>query len=197
MGGINSGRRRETNRGAVEEHIRLEIRALRGSGGLTAGACNSVFSQWLWSAGGDERACAFIHVDLTAARRASATIRFRFNGEWWRQVIPLVNRPTRFGGERWFFVCPTGRHCEALFLADGVFASRQAHLLTYRSQSMGELARLRQRKLKLERRLRPEDPRRRPRGQNRLRLAEIHMHASDAYNRAFEREAARWLDSRT
>jgi hypothetical protein len=50
------------------------------------------------------------------------------------QVLDIVeaqpNTPLR-----WYLVCPlSGRHCDALFLRDGVFASAKAQRLIYRSQ---------------------------------------------------------------
>src|SRR5690349_8577798 len=56
-----------------------------------------------------------------------------------RAAIECV--PCPFGGMRCYFLCPLSRvRCEQLFLADGIFASRKAHKLTYASQSEDELS---------------------------------------------------------
>ena len=53
------------------------------------------------------------------------------------QTVRLVSKPMRFGGKRWYFVCPkTKRPCHKLILPPGgkAFASVKAWGLSYRSQ---------------------------------------------------------------
>lgn len=53
------------------------------------------------------------------------------------QTVQLVSRRMRFGGKRWYFVCPqTKRPCSKLMLPPGgkVFASVKGWRLSYRSQ---------------------------------------------------------------
>src|SRR6516225_7103696 len=66
------------------------------------------------------------------------------------QVIWLTHRPTGFNGRRLYFVSETGERAETLFLVDGRFRTRREAGLTYRSQSMGELDRVLERRRKLE-----------------------------------------------
>jgi hypothetical protein len=55
-------------------------------------------------------------------------------------TIGLAATPCRFGGGRWWFICPrTGRNVAKLFLPNGAhrFASREAYRLAYASQGRG------------------------------------------------------------
>ena len=93
------------------------------------------------------------------------------------QVIRLTHRPAGFNGRRWYFVSEKGERAETLFLVDGRFRTRTEARLTYRSQSMGELDRVLERRQKLEARLkgtRAQGPARgRRRKQAEQKLAEI------------------------
>ena len=78
--------------------------------------------------------------------------------------------PAPYGGDHGGHValCPlTGVRCEQLFLADGIFASRKAHKLTYASQSEDELSRARRKARKLHRPVEGDFRYARPRGRNR------------------------------
>lgn len=87
------------------------------------------------------------------------------------QLIEIVSRPCRYGGERFYFVCPvSGRRCEVLALVNGVFACRQAHKLNYRIQCEGVFERTAGTRLKLRGRLEPGAGRPRLRGANRRRI---------------------------
>jgi hypothetical protein len=57
-------------------------------------------------------------------------------------------------------VSESGKRAETLFLVDGRFRTRREAGLTYRSQSMGELDQLLERKRKIEARLRYFDTQR-------------------------------------
>lgn len=60
------------------------------------------------------------------------------------QTVRLVSKPMRFGGKRWYFVCPsTKRLCCKLILPPGGrrFASIKAWGLAYRSQNIDAVAR--------------------------------------------------------
>jgi hypothetical protein len=73
----------------------------------------------------------------------------------------------------------------------GTFASREAHRVTYQSQSNDRLSRLRERSWKLEKRLWPEDGRRRPRGRNRERLLDAWERADSGFDSLFAVEIMR------
>jgi len=72
---------------------------------------------------------------LTGENDANLSIEFRLNGE--PELIWLEKRPCRFGGGRWFAVCPhSGRTAAKLYLPSGGrrFLSRHAYRMGYRSQ---------------------------------------------------------------
>lgn len=61
-----------------------------------------------------------------------------------KQTVRLASKKMRFGGKRWYFVCPaTGRSCYKLILPPGgkAFASIKAWGLAYRSQNIDAIAR--------------------------------------------------------
>ena len=56
--------------------------------------------------------------------------------------IPLTSTPCRYGGKRWWFICPmsrNGRYCgrrvATLYLGDELFACRHCYDLTYASRN--------------------------------------------------------------
>ena len=73
-----------------------------------------------------------------------------------RQRVDLVSTPCRFGGRRWWWLCPaTGRRCAKLYLPNGArrFLSRPAHGLAYASQSEDAIARAHRRAAQVHMRL--------------------------------------------
>ena len=185
MGGYNSGRHRERNRGAVNSAIRLNIRALRRQGFLRPGEVTSGLWGWTRTATGEETASVSFTVDLTADS-GTLLLRFILNGEPTTQEIEIVGSPMRYGGQRYYFRCPSqGRQCEILPMIDGVFASRQAHRLTFQSQSSTEIDRMQARARMLKERLWPENGSRRPRGKNRERLLDAWEKAETAFEDIF------------
>lgn len=194
MGGYSSGRYRERNRGTVNAAIRLDIRAMRRQGFLQPGAVTSGAQRWTWEATGEETGSVSVSVNLTDPEAGLALVRFTLNGDPRSQEIRIESRPMRYGGRRFYFVCPrTLRRCEVLPMVGGVFASRQAHRLTYHSQSLTALDRLRDRSWKLEKRLWPDKGSRRPRprGKNRQRLLAAWERADMAFEDMFAAEATR------
>lgn len=194
MGGISSGRYRERNRGTVDACIRLDVRALRRQGFLRPGAVVSGAQRWTWVATGEERGSVGLTVNLADPERGFVVVRFNLNGEPRVQEIDLVAQPMRYGGHRYYFRCPRhGRLCEVLPMVGGVFASRQAHRLSYQSQSLDQLGRLRERARSLERRLWPEkgSGKRRPRGRNRERLLDAWERAEAGFEDMFAVETLR------
>jgi len=162
MGGINSGRRRTVSRGAVEQYPALDLRILRRAGLIRPGECT--YDTLTWRNQAPEALSIRIFVDLSDDLHAS----IRLRGDAVTQDIALTAVASGFGGVRHHMVCPiAARRCEVLYLVDGIFASRQAHRLTYRSQSEDELGRARRKANKLYRRLEGDLRYRRPRGPNR------------------------------
>ncbi len=186
MGGSSSGRYRERNRGTVEAAIRLDLRVMRRQGFLVPGAVTSGVQRWHWVATGQETGSVNVSVDLSDPVSGLVTVRFNLNGEPKVQTIDLTSVPMRFGGRRYYFICPqSGTRCEVLPIAGGVFASRQALRLTYQSQSSDRVDRLRDRARKLEKRLWPDKGKPKPRGRNRQRLIEAWVRADTAFEDMF------------
>ena len=168
MGGQHSGRLRTRSRGALNVVPRLDIRTMRRQGVLRAGHVTT--GALSWTAGEANIRYVGVSVDLREPEAGLLTVAFAPNGEARRQEIKIESRTLPYGGRRYYFVCPQrARRCEVLGLVDGQFASRQAHRLTYRSQSDDRLERVRSRRDRLWARLRPEG-RQGPRGRNRERL---------------------------
>ena len=121
------------------------------------------------------------------------------------QRVALEAAPCRFGGVRWWWVCPdTGRRAATLYLPAGGarFLSRQAYGLVYASQREDEITRAHRRAARLHRRL--GSPRRsafggtpaKPKWMRRAtyeRLATELQEIDAALEEAMERMAARIL----
>ena len=101
------------------------------------------------------------------------------------QVIRLTHRPTGFNGRRWYFVSEKGERAETLFLVDGRFRTRREAGLTYRSQSMGELDRVLQRREKLKAQLKGTRARGPARGRRR-KQAEERLEEIESFLTGFE-----------
>ncbi len=186
MGGYSSGRYRERNRGTVDAAIRLDLRVMRRQGFLVPGAVTSGIQRWTRVATGEESGSVRVSVNLSDPASGSLTVRFNLNGEPKVQTIDLVGVPMRYGGRRYYFICPRrGTRCEVLPVVGGVFASRQAQRLTYQSQSADQIDRMRDRAHRLEKRLWPDKGKPRPRGRNRERLLDAWERADTAFESMF------------
>ena len=169
MGGYGSGRPRTRNRGAVENHLGLDIRALRRRGYIKPGFV--VSGVWRWTLGGEPSDSVELTCDLTAPSRAAVELQFAANGMARTQRVVLQARACRYGGHRFYFLCPQrGAPCEVLLCVDGVFASRQEHGLVYASQTQVPLDRLLGVRDKAAARLRGRGGLPIPRGANRQRV---------------------------
>lgn len=192
MGGYSSGRYRTRNRAALDGLIRLDIRVLRRQGFLQPGAVTTGIQSWSWVGTGEETGRVGVTVNLANPEAGFIVVRFTLNGDPRVQEIDLASQPMRFGGRRYYFLCPRHqRRCEVLPMVGGVFASRQAHRVTYQSQSNDRLGRLRERSWKLEKRLWPKDGKRRPRGRNRQRLLDAWERADSGFEDLFAVEVFR------
>jgi hypothetical protein len=92
---------------------------------------------------GPDRGHAWLTLEHHSGRRRSGP---------WNQRVRLEAAPCRFGGVRWWWVCPaTGRRATKLYLpGDGArFLSRQAHGLAYASQREDEIDRAHRRAARL------------------------------------------------
>lgn len=183
MGNYNSGRRRTRNIGAVEQVPKLDVRWLRQMNFALPGQERAVDLSWTLGHRPDDIARCVVTHSLgpdgcgMADIRRSATV--------YHQRVEVVSAPMRYGGVRLFYVCPAlGRRCEILYLVGGVFASRQAHRLTYRSQSIDEMGGLRRRSDTLKNRWLGTEGHPRPRGVRRARFADAYRRAEGEYWRA-------------
>lgn len=198
MGGWSSGRCRTRNRGAVEASLRLDIRSLRRAGYLRPGARASGI--WSWSCRGQPSGSIRFAIDLSEMSepmRGSAELSFSVNGEPRAQTVEVDGVPCRYGGWRYYFVCPrTGDRCEVLCGVGGYFASREHHRLTYHSQSEDALGRVYRSRDKAKARAFGEDFKPRPRGANRKRLVKRWIDCERAADELFAFEAVRRFGAR-
>ena len=159
---------------------------MRRQGFLVPGAVTSGVQRWTWTATGEETGSVSVTVNLADPHAGFVVVRFSLNGDPRVQEIPLASRAMRYGGRRYYFLCPKhGRRCEVLPLVGGVFASRQAQRLTYQSQSADQIDRMRDRAHRLEKRLWPDKGKPRPRGRNRERLLDAWERADTAFESMF------------
>jgi len=182
MGSINSGRRRSVYRGAVEQFPAIDLRILRRAGLLRPGECT--YDTLRWRNQAPEVLSARIFIDLSDTGDASMRIIIPLGARTINQRVAIECLPCPYGGIRCYFRCPIdGVRCQQLFLADGMFASRKAHKLTYASQSEGELSRARRKAHGLRRQIEGDARHPRVRGRNRwdkmrsLRAAEFDARA--------------------
>jgi hypothetical protein len=171
MGGPNSGRRRTVHRGAIEQFPAIDLRVLKRAGLLRVGQCT--YTTLNWRNQTLEALSARIFVDLSDTSDASIRVVGCGTDGAMAQRAAIECVPCPFRGMRCYFLCPLiGVRCEQLFLADGTFASRKAHKLTYTSQSEDELSRARRKVRKLHRQVEGDFRYARPRGRNRWRTVQ-------------------------
>lgn len=185
MGGYSSGRYRTRNRGRVEETLRLDMPMLRRLGFLRPGAIAT--GPVHWTRGGERSGSITLKVDLTSLDDAHAVLTYAADGKPTVQRVQIVAEPCRFGGHRFYWLCPvvTWRRCTVLAYGAGRFASRQAQRLTYATQSADALDRLRRARDRAEARLWGKDGRGRPRGANRQRLSQRWAELDEAWEARF------------
>jgi len=94
---------------------------------------------WGWWNGDNEK-IASIGYQLERRDETNARLRldYRRNDEPVAYTVTLIAEPCRFGGIRWFAICPhTGRKVSKLYLPPGAtrFLARKTWRLAYRSQN--------------------------------------------------------------
>lgn len=172
MGGVGSGAKRSTKVADVEDVLALDIRVLRRLGVLRPGEC--IIDTVHWSKHGLNTAGARLRADLSDIERGGVVTVIGTMPECAiSQSLAVEAVSSRYGGHRCYFVCPVSAiRCEVLYYARGRFASRQAHHLTYATQNMNDLSRARCKAARLRRRLKGKTQSRRPRGRNRIDIAQ-------------------------
>ena len=194
MGGSSSGRYRTRNQGAVEQCLTLDIRQMRRRGYLKPGARLVENWSWLWLPANRPAGSISFIIDLTNDDDLFVELLFSRIGALQRQRVDLIAFPCRFGGHRYYFVCPkTGRHCELLAGIGGVFASREFHRLTYITQSQTRRERLHIKRRKIEARIKGSEGKRCARGSNLARLIDRCEECSEAIDEIFIADTSDWL----
>ena len=190
MGGISSGRFRTINRGAVEHVPAFDSRKLRRAGYLSPGITTA--GAWRWSFNDRPSSTIGFAVSFSENCRGTFDLKFSQDGIPKCQTIPIVGRPCRFGGHRFYFVCPIyGAPVEVIVASGARFMSRKAAGLTYRSQSKTPLERLMQARDKAKARALGREGYPRPRGRNRERLEDRWNELVAATEDLFEAESMR------
>jgi hypothetical protein len=170
MGGFGSGRRgwKVTVEGCrtLKLDVNRVTKALRGAVGRADLAALPMVERavWSWKTEGAAEPRAHVLVTLTLyADHGTARLQFDIAQPSRRtgrrdQFVNLETTPCRFGGVRWWWVCPaTGRRCAALYLPNGghLFLSggRGAYRLAYASQNEDAMGRSHGRLRRMHRRL--------------------------------------------
>ena len=191
MGGYGSGRR--GGRPSVESSFRIELRKLRRAGFLKPGYDTS--GVWSWQNNyGEHTGSMRVRCTMAGQFGAEIEISGSINGEPMFQRIALEWLPMRFGGRRWYAICPrSGRRCTVLALPPGGrhFASVRAWRLPYASQGEDTIGRAHRRIAKAENRL--ERLSRYARTRTRERLWNRIVDADEALNYGTERLLARLM----
>ena len=157
MGGFGSGR--HGGRATVESALKLDVDAMMRTGAIEPGA--HVGGEMKFQFDDDELAIQF---EALAGDPADSWVRLRYAiSDYWTgkqheiddKIYLAASRPW-FGGQRWWFVCPTEtRRVRKLYLPLGGhrFRSRHAYRLAYASQCEAVHDRAMRRARKLCRRL--------------------------------------------
>lgn len=137
MGGYGSGR--PGHRTAVEDALRLDLASPAVRAAVRPGCWRR--GSFTWSRDGEPIGSARYEADATETE-ARLTLSYSANGVPVRQAIDLIQSRPRFGGFRWWFLCPLlaargeRRIVRALFLPPGArtFGCRAAYGLNHQSQ---------------------------------------------------------------
>jgi hypothetical protein len=180
MGGFGSGR--HGGRATVESALKLDVDVMMRTGAIEPGA--RVVGEMTFRLDGDELAIQF---EALAGDPADSWIRLRYAiSDYWTgkqheidDKIYLSASQPRFGGQRWWFICPSkNRRVRTLYLPLGGhrFRSRRAYRLAYASQREAVHDRAMRRARKLCRRLGgdPMDDHYPPEKSPRMREATYH-----------------------
>lgn len=126
---------------------------------------------WIWTDSETGEKKASIGYEANTAAQGGAYLRLHYTltdrGEKVDYKIRLESTQPRYGGKRFWFICPsTGRRVTKLYLPFGgtYFASRHAYRLSYASQSEGAGDRAIRRKWKLQNKVGGYDFPHRPKG---------------------------------
>ena len=221
MGGFGSGRHggRATVEGCrslvldINRIMRPVAKALRGHELASDAEVRLRPSRLWWTRQGEAEPWADVEVALTLYCDHAVAV-LRFDIEHWSnrtgpqvQRISIVTAPCRFGGQRWWWLCPrTGRRCAKLYLPNGgaLFLSRGrgGYNLAYASQNGSAMDRSHARQRRLysllggEYQYFEQPPPLRPRGMRHAtyeRMVSRISEAMEQHDEIFMAEAARFI----
>lgn len=146
---------RVSNRPCVEDCFMLTMTEIKKFGLLKDQS--SVKKYFEWPVRGENPALFVITSDINCHEaRPCLHIKGTADGRYIEHYVMLDAEPMRFGGVRWYALCPTtGERCKTLVLTPDryVFVSRKETRLPNRTQCMDKLARARAAVEKSEKRL--------------------------------------------
>lgn len=121
--------------GTVEDGLVLTVHKLARH--VAMAGPSGFWRSWQWSINGEVCSTIGYVLDFDGDATACLKLAFRINGDPVEQNIDLCRSQCRFGGYRWYAICPqTGRRVSKLYLPSGgrLFLARCAYRLGYRSQ---------------------------------------------------------------
>lgn len=121
----------------VEDGLRLDIHRMVAA--EFARGATRFFGTWAWWRNGERRGTIDYTVEREGKERARMTLRYANDGEAMEYAFSLVGEPCRFGGLRWFAICPrTWLKVAKLYMPPGAkhFWARKAWRMAYRSQNV-------------------------------------------------------------
>jgi hypothetical protein len=130
-----------STRPVVEDGLRLTVHDVVKAFG--AKPLTQVSGSWFWRYEDETEPHAWIRctVLILDDNRGVLTLDYRLDGTPMHQAFALEGTPCRFGGRKWFAICPaTGKRCSTLYSLDGRgFQSRHVCRPAYRCQNEGHL----------------------------------------------------------
>jgi hypothetical protein len=123
------------SRALVDEGLKFSVHAMAGK--HIAPGVASVSGAWQWTFDGRPSASIGFKIDVQSPSQATLHLAYSHSGEKIDYSMPLVSEACRFGGRRWFAICPrTGRRVSKLYKPNGArhFLARTNWRLAYRSQ---------------------------------------------------------------
>ncbi|GEO19439.1 hypothetical protein [Microvirga aerophila] len=140
MGGTGSGN--HGGRPTIEHALKLDLHHLIRQGSFRLGATMTGSLTWTDTSSGQQRASIGYEAHM-GDEHGWVRLRYTTTNHWSGEKtdhdyrVQLTTTPQPFGGRRWWWVCPRrGDLVTKLYkpTSAGIFASRKAHRLAYRSQ---------------------------------------------------------------
>lgn len=116
----------------VDDGLRLDVHKA-----VLASKHRHGWFRWSWSRGDEPVGWISLAVTLHGDQAGTLALRYQCNGEPFDQRFRLEAEPCRFGGRRWFAICPaTGARAGKLYSLGGAgfHARRRYRRVAYRTQ---------------------------------------------------------------